>query len=83
MGACQLHKGMFWGACAGAKRQAKAEAAARFWRANVLGEVRKNGEMRLGRERFGIMGGHGCHTKELGLYPLGNGEPWEDQGVRG
>lgn len=48
----------------------------------MFGEVRKNGEVRLGRERFGIMGGLVCHTKELGLYPIGSGEPWEDQGGR-
>lgn len=40
------------------------------------------GEVKLGRERFGIRSGLGCHTKELGLYGIGSGEPWEDRRAR-
>lgn len=54
----------------------------RFWRANVFDEIRKKGEVRLGRETLRTVGGLECHTKELGLYPIGSGEPWEDQRIR-
>lgn len=47
----------------------------------MFGEVRKKGQVRLGRERFGIMGSFECHAKELGLYPIGSGELWEGQRV--
>lgn len=40
----------------------------------MFGEVTKKGQVRLGRERFGIMGSFECHAKELGLYPIGSGE---------
>lgn len=54
----------------------RAGATERFWRANVFGEVK------LGRERFGIRSGLGCRTKELGLYGIGSGELWEDRRAR-
>ena len=47
----------------------------------MFSEVRKKGEGRLRGQRFGIMGGLGCHAKELGLYRAGSGEPWVDHRV--
>lgn len=47
----------------------------------MFGKVRKKGQVRLGRERFGIMGSFECHATELELYSIGSGKRWESQRV--